>query len=212
MHPTLVRLVGYLVRREATGWQLYGTHDLKAREWVSVEFGPIEEAVLSHAANARRERGDVFGYTDQWIFLPAPTDGPLRIPVLNILWFRDVEPNRVSYQLGVFYPRAEGEPLARVWRFESPEGADSIHGFFHAQPGHALRTMKGDIEVRTADPEIPQGAPTIPVDADGELELFVALLVAVYGLTEAKDLIGGAGDPEVTACLQAMRSPRPAGV
>lgn len=175
MHDALIGLVGYLVKREANVWEQYGTRDLWAREWVATTFNPIEEGVFARAAKAKPARGDVFGYSRQWMFLPAPTDGPLRIPVLNVLWWRNIEPNRVSYQIAVFYPRKNGdedEPLGRVWRFESPEGADSIHGYFHAQPGHALRTCQGDVAVPMADLAVPQGAPTIPVDADGEVELF----------------------------------------
>ncbi len=211
MHDALVDLVGYLVERETNLLQQYGKGDHWARDRVADRFIPINEGVIPHAARACPQRGDIFGYSRQWMFLPAPTDGPLRIPVLNVLWWRDAEPHRVSYQIAVFYPCREDEPLARVWRFESPEGADSIHGYFHAQPGHALRTSRGDIEVPTADPKIPQGAPTIPVDADGELELFVALLVAVYGLREAADLIAGVGNPRVSACLRAMRSAQATG-
>ena len=194
----LTRALVILAAQEAVRQQAYRGLDLHCREWADDEFPAISEQIIRQNIELQPDVGDIHYGLNQWIFLPAPHDGPLRIPIINFL--RDYPKSHFSFQMGVFYPdpagKLENPPLGRAWRFEAPEGPDSIHGFFHAQPGHALRTLQaGDVPMRSADTEIPQGQPTFPLDAADEVDLLVCLLLSVYGLKEGEELIDQIGEP-----------------
>lgn len=199
MHPTIRDALVILAALETTAQQAYGSRDFYCRESVTGvhDFQSVNDVTLQHLLDAHPIAGEVHLY-GTWLFLPAPRDGPLRIPILNVIYDYSVAPARVSLQAAVFYLTGD-DSYATGWRFESPEmpgddGNPSTHGFYHAQPGHSVRTLTGDHPLPVPERLIPVGQPTLPLDARDEVDLLVCLLVSIYGLTEAQALISNIQD------------------
>jgi hypothetical protein len=207
MAPALQSALTTLARQEVARQQEYGWNDAYCRECAMEDFEPVPEGCISWTIRGAPQVGDLNGPSNHWLYLPAPKKGPLRVPLLNFLW--DYRENKFSFQVAVYYPHPrpdEHQPLARAWRFESPEGAGSIHEFFHAQPGYALRTLKlGDVPVPSVDQDVPQGQPTFPLDAADELDLLVCLLISIYGIIEARWWIENIDEPDLTDRLEKLR-------
>jgi hypothetical protein len=189
----------------------YGSRDLECHEQIRSRhnFQPTDERALEALFDQAPVSGEVHCW-GSWLFLPAPRRGPLRIPILNVIYDYRQEPANVSMQAAIFYLAEQG-PLAAGWRFESPEcrgehGERSSHGFYHAQPGHQLRTCSGDYPLPVSEGASPEGQPTFPLDAENEVDLLICLLLSVYGLNEGSELIGDMGDPALKRRLGLLRT------
>ncbi len=210
MDDVLARALVWLARREESERDAYGTRDADCREAVQQtrRLMPINDRTLEALLERTPDHGDLTPY-GTWLFLPAPRKGELRIPVLNCVYDYRVTPARISMQWAGFFMR-DGKLYATAWRFETPEssGEDELssHGYFHAQPSHSLRRAVGDVGLPIPTNRTVQGHPTIPVDAEDEVELLVCVLMSIYGLRETIDLIRTAGEPQLDERLRMLRS------
>lgn len=207
-----------LAAQEATKSRDYGRADLRIRQHMqdACRLRPIDERTLEALLARTPSVGEVAA-GGTWMFLPAPHRGKLRIPVLNVIYNSATTPPKTNFHLGIFYD-ADPVPLATGWRFECPEptGDDdtqSMHAYYHAQSGHVVRTLTSDRRLPVADTEIPAGQPTFPMDAGDEVDLFVCMLLSLYGLRQADALIQAMTQPDLHGRLQRMRcrgrTPRP---
>jgi hypothetical protein len=211
VNKTLRQTLVWLAKQEAIQQQDYGLRDRECHEQIRSRhnFQPINErtleALFAHAPHA----GDLHCW-GTWLFLPAPRRGPLRIPLLNVIYDYSRTPPAVSMQAAFFYPDDEGS-LAAGWRFESPErqgeaGEESTHGYYHVQPGHRLRTLRGDYPLPVAVGAGPEGQPTFPLDAENEVDLLICLLLSIYGLKEGGELIRDTSDPDLERRFGQLRT------
>ena len=212
MHATLRHALVSLAVQEARKSREYGQVDLRIREHVQYvcQLRPIDESTLEALLTSAPSVGQVTA-RGTWIFLPAPDRGSLRIPVLNVIYDSASIPPIANFHLGIFY-NADPEPLAMGWRFECPEmpghdDTESTHAYYHAQSGHAVRTIASDrrLPVANTATEIPSGHPTFPMDAGDEVDLFVCMLLSLYGLRQADALIQAMTQPDLHSRLRKMR-------
>ncbi len=172
-------------------------------------FYPINDKALEGLLSRSPYAGEVH-CQGTWLFLPVPRKGSLRLPILNVIYDYAKNPAEIRMQAAIFYS-ANDETLAMGWRFESPEcsgeqGEQSSHGFYHAQPSHSLRTGSRAYDLPIADSRTPDGLPTFPLDAADEVDLLVCLLLSIYGLKEASELVRDAADPELAQRLGQLRT------
>jgi hypothetical protein len=187
-----------------------GPRDTECRERARQHgFYPINDKALEDMLSRTPDAGEVH-CQGTWIFLPAPKKGSLRLPILNVIYDYDKKPAEIRLQAAIFYD-FDGEALAMGWRFESPEsrgegGEQSSHGYYHAQPSPSLRTHRGWYELPAADRRIPDGLPAFPLDAADEVDLLLCLMLSIYGLKEASELVGAVADPELAKRLRQLRT------
>ncbi len=188
--------------------QQHGPKDSECREQARRHgFYPTNDKALEELLLRMPHVGEVHSQ-GTWLFLPAPRKGSLRLPILNVIYDYDKDPAEIRMQAAIFY-NAGDEALAMGWRFESPErggerGEQSAHGFYHAQPSHSLRTRSGQYELPVADARIPDGRPAFPLDAADEVDLLLCLLLSIYGLKEASELVRDASTPDLAQRLRQL--------
>lgn len=170
-------------------------------------FYPINDKTLEELLSREPHTGDVH-CQGTWLFLPAPRKGSLRLPIINVIYDYNRDPAEIRMQIAIFY-KASDEAFAMGWRFESPEhggeeGEQSAHGFYHAQPSHSLRTLSRHYDLPVADAKVPDGQPAFPLDATDEVDLLLCLLLSIYGLKEASELVGDATVPDLAQRLRQL--------
>ncbi len=101
------------------------------------------------------------------------------------------------------------ETGATVSTADDGPNSSNGHAYYHVQPAASLRSESvGDWLLPRADERTPTGMPTFPLDAEDEVDLLICLLVSIYGLTEATQLVSDSGVPELRTRLGALRTVR----
>lgn len=86
------------------------------------------------------------------------------------------------------------------WRLEGPEGGNSAHDFFHAQP---LRAYGPEEQGHGLHERFPVRFPTLPLPASNVVELCLTAVLVACG-KEALRTFVGSGNPEVRVAAKAF--------
>lgn len=183
------RLLLWLVDQERAAATRYNSAENGLLEHVARDFNRIEDRELESFL----QQNGVVGNLADWhkfVYMPILEDDGRWLPVLTLRY--NLTNDELRLRVGMFRLIEDPEPRLRAigYRFETPEtGGEAlneteeepgVHSFHHAQP------------IKTFDPEAARRAlptpewlgaqqPSFPLDADNYLQLFVAMLVSIYG-------------------------------
>ena len=135
----------------------------------------LESAYDTYGASA-------FVYADK-----VPRGVPVLWPVLA--FEADRASQRLKIRAALFHEDVEfggARPRAVAWRFEPPEGPDSAHSYFHAQPILAWERDSDNLPVWAVN----DNYPAFPLMAGDSIGLLTAVLVSLYGRRNTRELLG----------------------
>lgn len=121
-------------------------------------------------------------------------------PVLK--FNRDGEP-QLNFHVW-FHCKPNANPddhLMAGWRLESPEGSNTTHHFFHAQP---LRRYGSDNKTHGLPDRFPERFPTIPLPATNTIELCLAAVLVACGKDALHSLARSSDNGKVREAAQAF--------
>ena len=113
-------------------------------------------------------------------FMPVDEGGPI-IPIMTFGYnlSRSSPPiPEVRFRVGLFLMDSTQDLKSIGFRFEAPEG-EGIHHYYHAQMITGF--SKGDASLNSLN-WLPESQPAFSLDAKNSVELFICLLVSLYGL------------------------------
>lgn len=146
------------------------------------------------------------GFQNKFLhLLPVEHHGPKLYPVLHLRGDFTKNPVEVSLQVALFQQLDEGEIKAIGFRLESPGGPSEEglgdHNFYHIQmirsfAIHDITTKNAkllpDLPPEECNKWIPDKEPTFPLLAGDSIELFLCLLVGLYGWNSVESFLNRA--------------------
>ena len=165
---------------------------------VSVRFARISDLELEGYVADNSLRGNLADIRKFIHMRPFREHGRPYLPVLSVKY--DFERNETRLRLTLFMLDDDLELRAVGFRFEPPEGdaygededgetEAGTHDFFHVQPITHLEVGRADLAI-PALPALSVGQPSFPLDARDYIELFVCLVITVYGRRYASTVEG----------------------
>ena len=126
---------------------------------------------------------------DTFFLMPRDRRNSNRISLLRVV----ARENLSEFRLYVLTLLRADEGVKQIsFRFEGPEsvaqGADTVgrHDFWHAQP---TRDLRGAAGIEGLPDWVPQDFPAFPLDAKDAPSVAVSMMIAVYGLQAARDMV-----------------------
>lgn len=187
----------WLHGQERTASVRYGSEEGNLLGRVATEFLPVQDRELESFFRNNRVAGDLLSW-NKFVHMPIVESGGRWLPVLTFEY--DFGAARVRLRVGLFQLVEDDNGQAKLraigFRFETPEDENGAaeqepgrHGFHHAQP--IMSFVPGDERRVLPTPQwLPTKQPSFPLDANDYIQLFLSMLVTIYGRRWLSDLRG----------------------
>jgi hypothetical protein len=133
-------------------------------------------ATFEVVERALKEDAGSLGSPRDYVYLNPPQRSTELQPIIGIAWTSDPQHCSLRVRLLLCKPGdVENNVEGLGFRFEAPEGPTGRHTYFHAQLFRLENVVPG------SPAWLPDKEPTLPLVAGDEVQLVVALAVALYG-------------------------------
>lgn len=156
----------------------------------------------------RKKAGGRLAFGDgHFLLLEPDTKGQRKLPLLKVSHEKNSEGHEViRYQVCLFVMDEQAKDresaiCAIGLRFDTPEGVDGIHAYYHAQWCREFHGSKRNLEFPRCPLWLPVTSPAIPVAASGPFSLMVAMFISLYGGTFSRKI---ARDKELVSSIQEL--------
>lgn len=200
-------LLGGLVERSVQSAAAFPAND-PLRLTLNRQYPPATSAQNIAGLIRKSQKRVVSSHKDGAYIYCKPPKGEAVLPVIGFTICLAADLKREFRLRTLLLSNAAEGPRAFGYRMEAPEGAGA-HDYYHCQLINSM--TKDGTEFPGSNGKLPEKFPAFPIDAGSEVQLAIALCVALYGLPEAQQKIGalrGLGQK----LLKSIEEPRRAGM
>jgi hypothetical protein len=160
------------------------TYDVLSQKYRPLGYDGLETLISGHTKVNLLDAA-------AFVHLESSKDVDWLVPVLSVKFDLARTPPEVRFRVAVFEATETEQALelrAVGYRFESPEGNPSVHGYWHVQPIAAF-DRSSNWQLPCVVPPMSTHLPAIALDATNVAALLVTVLVSIYGMAAIDEIL-----------------------